>query len=182
MKNIFEEDYPDRFSYTFDISLEYPHPFEKHPKEGIISIFQTDELGKFEWKLELTWEQFWDSIAARITQEYNPKGQSGFDNWYEESPDIGYEYKLGDNLVRIDVYIAYDHKFEDEHNTAQVVLVLKIDKRTGELSEWFVKDGYTNIAVITGEISSIIVVDCDSIDAFNDFNINGTTCKFTVED
>jgi len=39
----------------------------------------------------------------------------------------------------------------------------------GELHKWFVEDGFNNLAIITGEISGIFVVDCDTSGAFESF-------------
>ena len=36
-----------------------------------------------------------------------------------------------------------------------------------ELYNWFVTKGYQNLAIVTGEISGIIVIDCDSEEAYN---------------
>ena len=136
MKQTFDEDYQGRFSYELKASISYPYPFENIPQEGFIEISQKDELREFEWKRSISWADFWQAVAARI--EYDLKWQSGFDGWPDNQPSMGFDYKMGSVEVEVDVRIPYNHKFEDEIDPSEVCLVLKFDKKTGELLEWHV--------------------------------------------
>ncbi len=49
---------------------------------------------------------------------------------------MGYDEKTGNIDVEIDVWIPYNHKFEDEIEPASVCLVVEFDKRTGDLLKW----------------------------------------------
>lgn len=138
MTEIFEEDFPNRFSYKLKATIEYPYPFEKTPTQGTIIVAQCDELGEFQWERLFTWHVFWPRIAERISNEYDPKWQSGFAGWFAEQPRMGYDDECGNIEVEIDVYIPYKHKFEDEIDSAEVCLVLKFNKKTGELLECYI--------------------------------------------